>query len=210
MSRYQEAPVWFNYNGAKVPGKKPEKECVLVDLDGTLLDNEHRQHFMQGKDKRWAPFFDAMRYDGVHPEVRFITNLIFAYSTVDVICVTGRPSQYHGMTLQSLHDNGCSFTALIMRAQTDNRPDAYVKRSMLDGILEMGFKPILCIDDRPEVVHMWRMAGVRTLACDPGPWREHVISTQLMDKLLLVDENQRLQHRIEELENEASRRIAHL
>lgn len=197
--KYDAAPVWFGYSGTKLEGKTP-KECVLVDLDGTVLNNEHRQHFMQGANKRWGAFFDAMKHDGVYPEVRFLVDLIFMHSKVEVILVTGRPSQYHGMTLESLHNNGVNYSALIMRAQTDNRPDAYVKRDMLAGIVHMGFKPILAIDDRPEVVQMWRQSGVRTLACDPGAWREHVISANLMDKLLLIDENERLKHRIEELE----------
>lgn len=208
--RYEEMPVWFGYSGAKIPNQQKRKECILVDLDGTLLNNEHRQHFMQGAKKKWGPFFDAIIHDGVYPEVRLITNLIFAHTSIDVICVTGRPSQYHGSTLESLHVNGCSFTALLMRAQTDNRPDAHVKLDMLKGIIEQGYTPILCIDDRPEVVDMWRRNGVRTLACDPGPWREHIISTSLTEKLLLVDENQRLEERVAELELEKKNASARL
>jgi hypothetical protein len=196
---YETSPVWFGYNGHPSYIKKP-KDCVLIDLDGTLLNNEHRQHFMKREKKDWASFFAHMKFDRPHLEVLMLVDLIFKHTEIAVLLVTGRPSQYHGATVQNLHDYSVSFSALIMRAQKDNRSDVEVKKDMLHAIKDMGYRPILVIDDRPEVVNMWRQYKVRTLAADPGAWRDHAEAAGLMDKLALIDENERLRQRIEELE----------
>lgn len=202
--KYVASPVWFGYSGAKLVGPTI-KQCILVDLDGSMLNNEHRQHFMRGEDKNWAGFFEAQSRDTAYPEVRFITNLIFMQSTVEVILVTGRPSQHHGVTLQTLSDENVNYSALIMRAQTDNRPDVEVKLDMLEGIRHQGFKPMFCIDDRPEVVGMWRSQGIPVLQCDPRDWDRQVLKAETLDKLKLMDENERLRARVQELEFNAHR-----
>lgn len=196
---YIAAPVWFGYSGAALPLPQT-RPCILVDLDGTLLNNEHRQVHMQQNPPNWKRFFEEMKHDVAYPEVRFLTNLMFLHTEAAVILITGRPSQYHGMTLQSLHDNGVCFTTLVMRAQTDNRSDVEVKLDMLKGIEHMGFKPMLCIDDRPEVVGMWRERGVPCLQADPRHWEPQIGKVQTLDKLKLLDENERLRARVQELE----------
>ena len=35
---------------------------ILCDIDGTVADNSHRQHFLEGK-KDWDGFFDALDLD---------------------------------------------------------------------------------------------------------------------------------------------------
>lgn len=201
---YVASPVWFGYSGTPAL-VNPPKHCVLVDLDGTLLNNEHRQHFMEGPTKKWAQFFDAMHDDVVYPEVKMIIDLIFKHSNVAIMLCTGRPSQYHGATLQTLHDQDVSFTSLIMRAQKDNRSDVDVKRDMLRAIRYTGFEPIMCIDDRPEVVGMWRSEGIRTLQCDPSVWDKQALRSDMYDKLGLLDEVERLRARVIELEDQIIR-----
>jgi putative acid phosphatase of HAD superfamily subfamily IIIB len=194
---YNTAPVWLGYSGTILQGPK-KKPAVIVDLDQSLINNEHRQHFMQGDTKRWASFFDAMRDDTVYPEVKLIVDLIFRHTEIAVLLVTGRPSHLHGVTLQNLHDLEINFTALIMRAQNDNRADAEVKLDMLEGIKSMGFDPLFVIDDRPEVVHMWRSQGIRCLQCDPKGWETE--DPGEMNRRMLLDENQRLRARVAALE----------
>lgn len=197
QKKYVAAPVWFGYGGTKLPGPH-EKDCVLIDLDGTMLNNEHRQHHMKTSPPSWGPFFAAMDLDTAYQPVRWLANLIFMHSAVDVILVTGRPSQYHKATLEVLHDEGCNFTALIMRAQTDNRSDVAVKLDMLEGIKLQGLKPILVIDDRPEVVAMWRQQGILCLQADPRGWE--VVDYDELTMRALIDENERLRARVEQLE----------
>jgi hypothetical protein len=195
--KYVASPVWFGYSGVPI-GKPPQQRCIIVDLDNSLLNNDHRQHYMAGETKQWGPFFNAMGEDDVYPEIKFILDLIFNHTDVSIILVTGRPSQYHALTLTNLHDLGVNFTSLIMRAQTDNRADHDVKLDMLEGIKRMGFIPMFCIDDRPEVVAMWREQGIRTLQCDPSMWYKE--DQGALNARVLLDENERLRARVIELE----------
>tara|TARA_B100000795_G_C22636774_1_gene374842 strand:- start:55 stop:219 length:165 start_codon:yes stop_codon:yes gene_type:complete len=38
------------------------KNIILCDIDGTVANNDHRQHFLDGK-KDWDGFFDALNKD---------------------------------------------------------------------------------------------------------------------------------------------------
>jgi hypothetical protein len=144
---------------------------IIVDIDGTMANNGHRQHLMDGPKKHWAQFFRAADKDVVFEEVKYLVRLAY-YNDPQVIVIfcTGRPSQYASLTVKWLDDNQIPFDGLIMRRQGDGRPDAEVKLQMLNMITARGFKPFLSIDDRPEVVDMWRRMGIPTLQCDASAW----------------------------------------
>lgn len=46
-----------------------EARDVIVDLDGTLADCSHREHFIRRGRKKWKKFFDAARFDKPRPDV---------------------------------------------------------------------------------------------------------------------------------------------
>lgn len=153
------------------------KSVVVFDLDGTLADNTHRQHYMEQDKKDWKSFFDAMDRDMVVHEIAWIMNMMRVVNLFNpggepvysIIC-TGRPDQWAYMTRVWLAKNKMDFDGLMMRGPGDGRPDAIVKKEMLDLMKSMGYDPILSIDDRPEVVQMWRDNGVPCLQCDPAAW----------------------------------------
>jgi len=188
--KYTAAPEWFGYGGPTLNLRRG-RPCIIVDLDGTLANNDHRQHFMTGGRKQWGPFFDAIPRDSVYSEVKFIMNLIFNNTEVEVLVCTGRPSQYHGQTRDWLAFHDINYSALIMRSQSDNRADTDVKLDMLGHIKSQGLAPLFCIDDRPEVVAMWRAQGIRTLQCDATVWEQRDKVVAGMDPRALLDELER-------------------
>lgn len=190
-------PVWIGY-GATMVSYPQTKKAVLVDLDGTLLNNDHRQHFMQEAKPNWKAFFAAMTHDTVNPEVAVVVDLMYKWSQAAVILVTGRPATYQQQTLENLYAQNVSFSALVMRHEKDNRSDVVTKQEMLEQIKFMGYQPVMAIDDRPEVVHMWRTNGIRTLQTDPAIWER--VDHETMDKRKLLDEVERLRERVAELE----------
>lgn len=145
-------------------------DCVICDLDGTLFNNRHRQHFMTGVKKDWDKFFRAMSADTIFPEVLFLLNAIRRGSPeVRIVLATGRPVQYLGETTQSLRNYKVPYDKLIMRKDTAPS-DAVAKHDMLTTLRACDFNPILSIDDRPEVVDMWRQNGVPCIQCDASEW----------------------------------------
>lgn len=145
--------------------------CIICDLDGTLANNKHRQHFMNGVKKDWGRFFAAMGDDLVFPEVLFLLQAIRrGMPNVRIIVASGRPSEYLVETAMWLARVGAPYDKLVLRKPNDNRSDAVAKHEMLLGFLACDFKPILSIDDRPEVVDMWRRNGVPCIQCDAAEW----------------------------------------
>lgn len=131
---------------------------ILVDIDGTIADNSHRQHFVAGVEKDWPRFFAAMRDDQViYPVANMVNNL---FRTNSIILCTGRPAEYRVATISWLHRNLIPFTELYMRKSGDHRPDHLVKRELYDQILADGYNPKIVIDDRTSVVKMWRELGL--------------------------------------------------
>lgn len=178
-------PVISTYDGNVVDNDKfKPRRCIIVDLDGTTCDNKHRQHHMVGAKKNWKAFFDAIPGDTLVPEIKWMIDLVFRHTDVGIILATGRPSQTGDMTKEWLASNGVPYTYLMMRAEGDGTSDSTCKKNMLKSIREMGFDPFLCIDDRPEVVAMWRENGVPVWQPDATDWyKQQTVETPLLQSL---------------------------
>jgi len=159
----------FIYNVPRHAFEITDANCVIIDLDGTLSDTRHRQHHLEGPKPDWPGFFAACREDALFPEVKALTNAMFAVA--DVFICTGRPSNYFEQTQDWLREHGIKYDAMIMRQAGDTRPDTVVKKNMLDLIRGRGWNVLFSVDDRPNVVEMWRANGVPCLAVDPITWK---------------------------------------
>lgn len=141
--------------------------AIICDIDGTIADTRHRLHFIQGKPKDWISFFDAMDTDAPHTYV--ITLLQALSSTYPILLATGRPETHRDMTQAWLQQHSVPNSLLTMRKAGDYRSDVVVKKEMLVEIRKT-YDPLLSIDDRPEVIQMWRNNDVPCLSVDNSPW----------------------------------------
>ena len=142
--------------------------CIIVDIDGTLADTRHRLHYLAGTPKDWKGFYGALGEDGVYKYVDDLVNALLG--TYRVYLVTGRPENYREQTQSWLRYHNIDYYELLMRKSGDFRPDTIIKKEILEALREEGQKPQFAIDDRPEVVKMWRDNGVPCLQVDPSPW----------------------------------------
>ena len=146
----------------------------LCDIDGTVADVNHRRHFVTTKPKNWNAFNKAMVDDGVvWPVVNVVQTMIGAGNRP--IFLSGRGSDFRDITTTWLKDR-CSINVvphdsvamqisknvfpLYMRDAKDNRRDDIVKRDLLDKVRQDGYDPTFAIDDRPQVVRMWKDIGM--------------------------------------------------
>ncbi|WP_440616208.1 phosphatase domain-containing protein [Cysteiniphilum sp. 6C5] len=60
------------------------------------------------------------------------------------------------------------FDRLIMRKGKDNRKDAIIKKEILGLLRQEGKEILFAVDDRQQVVDMWRENGITCLQCDIG------------------------------------------
>lgn len=130
---------------------------VIVDIDGTLADIEHRRHFVEQDKKDWKSFFEAMGDDPVREEV--LGEVRELSKSHDIVLVSGRPERYKQETLEWLDKHNVPRVTLLMRGMNDSRPDDIVKEEILNNYFVKS-KIFLVIDDRPRVIRMWQRNGL--------------------------------------------------
>ncbi|GAA0315972.1 hypothetical protein GCM10009087_28070 [Sphingomonas oligophenolica] len=151
--------------------------AVIFDIDGTLADVEHRLHHLDG-DKDWIAFFRDMQDDKPIEPIAELARLLHKaveakHGLEAVLIVTARPDRedWRRTTLDWLDVHAIPYDRIYFRPEGDTRQDHLVKAEILQRILEDGYEPVLVIDDRPQVVKMWRDHGITTLQCaadEPG------------------------------------------
>lgn len=140
-------------------------EAIIVDLDGTLCDLSHRLHFIQGEKKDWDGFFANVHMD--KPLHNMLDIVMALADTYKIILCSGRPERAREATRQWLFHNGCHFDDLYMRKDKDHREDHVIKQEALQEI-QKKYTVIAAIDDRKQVVDMWRRNNILCLQCAPG------------------------------------------
>lgn len=150
----------------------PKKLTTYIcDLDNTLCDNSHRQHFVncEGK-KNWKAFFDGISEDKLNEPLRNLLTLL--EDKLDIfLFVSGRPDVYKDVTNTWLLNIGKFHNyqyKLYMRARDDFRPDSLVKEIILDFELFPRYNILGAFDDRNCVVEMFRRRGIFTMAVANG------------------------------------------
>lgn len=141
-----------------------QKNKLIVDLDGTLADIEHRRPYLRCKPKNWDAFFEAIPRDKVNENVHSIMQH-FSQLGWQIVLLSGRRSSCLHATKAWLESNDIKYDKLLLRQANDFRPDAEIK-SELDDSLGEGRR--LIIDDRNSVVDMWRSKGYECWQVAPG------------------------------------------
>ena len=155
---------------------------IICDLDGTLFNIQHRLHHIAKhnndgtKRKRdWVAFEGAVLQDTPNKAVvEIVVSMHRAGHTI--VFVSGRHErtrqssnymirQALGVLGQHTPDN-----TLYMRRDDDNRADYTVKQEIFD-IYFSGDRAkdiLFCLDDRQQVVDMWRRNGLTCLQVAEG------------------------------------------
>ena len=155
------------------PKDSPAK-FVFFDIDGTVADISHRLHFIQSEPKDWASFHAAATDDEPMKDMVSIVIALFKQSYNDgyyPIFVTGRPESSREITLKWLNQAfGIYFIddELAMRKNGDYRPDHVIKRELVQNLRKLGHDVVLAVEDRQQVVDMYREEGIRCLQCADG------------------------------------------
>ena len=156
----------------------------IFDIDGTLMDINHRRHFVEGETKDWKSFIANIKYDIPNPPVADVMRNLTNYDN-NIFFLTGRSEAQRDITIQQIEDCGYNHQnqgdlrpkddtysinyhyseILLMRPDDDYRPDAELKSDLYDklvGLHEMLFKSYntIIFDDRQSVVDMWRARGL--------------------------------------------------
>lgn len=154
--------MWQEY----LDWKKPELEqdrslphAIVCDLDGTLALLNGRSPYDASKcdcDLLNEPVADIVRryHDGGH----------------QIVFLSGREAKFREPTERFLHQHlGPEFKyELLMRRTGDMRKDSIIKEEILRASILPRFFVEFVLDDRNQVVDMWRGLGLTCLQVDYG------------------------------------------
>ena len=141
---------------------------IIFDVDGTLMNVDHRRHHVEQKPRDFDAFREDMTYDTPNKDVVMMAKLL-KEAGHSILIATGRLAQDKALTLKQLRDAGVEYDAVFFRSVDEEyRPDHMVKEQMLEDMKEWGFNPTMAFDDRDRVVDMWRRNGLRVFQVDKG------------------------------------------
>ncbi|WP_299192255.1 HAD family acid phosphatase [uncultured Erythrobacter sp.] len=143
-------------------------KTVLFDIDGTLANIEHRRTYLAPPKPNWGAFNGAMGHDTPNEPIVALYKTLWRTVDYAPILVTGRNEKFRQVTEQWLAWNEIPFDRLLMRADKDSRADHVIKEEILDRLLAEGLNIVFTVDDRQQVVDMWRRRGIVCLQCDVG------------------------------------------
>lgn len=131
--------------------------AILCDIDGTLA-------LFPGKN----PYDRDFSQDEVNDPV---VDILEAYrgKQVSIVLVSGRNSKYLPETLEWLDKKGIPHDAVFMtRKPEDNRKDVIIKQEIYDKHIKGKFNVLFVLDDRNQVVELWRSLGLTCLQVAEG------------------------------------------
>lgn len=145
------------------------KKVWVFDIDGTLADNDHRQHFLDGK-KDWDAFFAIQHLDEPYQAVLDVLHAL-ALDGHKVIVVTARDARFRDETLEWLNKHiGYEFLDedLYMRPLGHRGNDDVLKVDIIKQWLvdHPGYKVGAIFDDRHRIIDAFRKEGWYTFECN--------------------------------------------
>lgn len=151
-------------------------KTLVVDRDGTLASVAWVAPATRDS-AEWRRYNAAMIFDAPVPSVVAVVSHWRARNPHgQVVMVSGRAagdflgdvSRYHQMVAW-VRKHNIPVDRILMRRGGDMRPDSVVKQEILDRFLTDGVDIDYVIDDRPQVIDMWRANGLRVAAVtDPN------------------------------------------
>jgi len=137
------------------PAYNPElPEAIICDLDGTL-----------------ALIGDRSPYDAANCERDIVNEPVRSILTKSgkvILFVSGREDKFKPQTLAWLEKHNISFDAIYMRKSGDLRKDSIIKKEIYDEFILDKYNVAFVLDDRDQVVRLWRDLGLTCLQVDYG------------------------------------------
>ncbi len=133
--------------------------AVIVDIDGTLA--------LRTGDR--SPYdWHRVGEDDPNPPVIEFVRIIHSAGPHRIILMSGRDESCRMQTEMWLDAQLVPFDELHMRAEKDNRKDSVVKEELYRRHVEGRVQVAFVVDDRKQVVDMWRALGLTVFQCADG------------------------------------------
>lgn len=133
--------------------------AIICDLDGTLAlfgdANPYDRDFLQDK---------------VNEAVKniLLSSIQEKEGPTRIILVSGRSDKFLEQTHEWLKRNFLAYNRLYMRKDGDSRKDSIVKQEIYETYIKDKFNVLFVLDDRDQVVELWRSLGLTCLQVAEG------------------------------------------
>ncbi|OKK22310.1 nucleotidase [Streptomyces sp. CB00455] len=143
--------------------ENPRRPLAVFDIDNTLADTAHRQHFLERRPRDWNGFFGAAPADP--PIGRGVALAVESAADCEVVYLTGRPERCRADTEEWLVRHGLPEGRVWMRGNQDRRPARTTKLEVLKRIAR-GRDVRMVVDDDELVHQAVRAAGFHAVLAD--------------------------------------------
>lgn len=133
-----------------------KKDCIIVDVDGTLATMCNRSPFDWSK----------VSNDKIKSHIRTMVN-VYKDSGYKIIIVSGRDESCKEATIDWLINHDVNFDEIYTRSLNDNRKDFIIKKEIYNKYIEPNYNVHLVLDDRPQVIREWRRLGLNVINVNP-------------------------------------------
>jgi predicted kinase len=131
--------------------------AIICDLDGTLCLHDGRSPYDVSK----------CLSDKPNPPIVEIVNKYYHAGT-DIIFCSGREEKFRELSMRWLNDHCELGYNLFMRPTGDFRKDWIIKAELFDAHIRDSYNVRFVLDDRDQVVKMWRKMGLTCLQVAEG------------------------------------------
>ena len=133
--------------------------AVIVDIDGTLAKMKDRSPYdwqRVGEDEPVKAVIEAVE--------------IAEQSGYEIIIMSGRDASCREVTMRWIYKEMSFLNSfqLLMRPQGDQRQDDLVKYELFNNHVRNKYRVVYVLDDRDQVVRMWRKLGLACFQVAPG------------------------------------------
>ncbi len=121
------------------------KEVIIVDLDGTLADCDHRVHHVQKSPKDWKAFNSLIHEDSLNIWCKKIIDSMETHG-VETILLTGRNEATRTVTEIWLKQYDISYLKLFMRGVGDDRSDSDIKKEIYQKNIAPSYDTLFVVE----------------------------------------------------------------
>jgi hypothetical protein len=151
--------MWMRYNdqfGEKYVLNPENPPAIIVDVDGTLADHTGiRKPFEWHKVGLDKPRMNVVNFTKIMSE------------HLHVIILSGRDGCCRQETADWLMEQGIFYDELLMRTAGDSRSDYIIKKELFDQVKDK-YNIQYAVDDRDQVVNLWRSIGLECFQVNYG------------------------------------------
>lgn len=139
---------------------------IIVGIDGTIAHRKDRGSYDWKRVGEDEP--DEVIRDLMYAMIDHFRSCDNDSEDVDIIYLSGRDSVCRQETMDWLNLHNFPDGMLYMRAENDARKDSIVKYELFDTHIRNNYNVLFVLDDRSQVVQMWRDIGLKCLQVAEG------------------------------------------